>query len=58
VESGSQLANLALRVQASCMTMGQAVGITAALAVKAATKPRQITVADIRRELTRHSAIA
>ena len=55
--SSDQLANSALRVQASCMAMGQAAGVTAALAAKAGTTPSQVPLADIRRELTRHGAI-
>ena len=39
------------------MAMGQAAGITAALAAKAGTTPSQVPLADVRRELARHAAI-
>ncbi|WP_414663961.1 FAD-dependent oxidoreductase [Horticoccus sp. 23ND18S-11] len=55
--SSDQLANSALRVQASCMAMGQAAGVNAALAAKAGLTPLQVPVADVRRELARHAAI-
>ena len=55
--SSDQLANSALRVQASCMAMGQAAGATAALAAQTGTTPLQVPVANIRRELARHGAI-
>lgn len=55
--SSDQLANSALRVQASCMAMGQAAGATAALAAKSGTTPLRVPLADIRRELTKHGAI-
>lgn len=55
--SSDQLANSALRVQASCMAMGQAAGATAALAARTATTPLRVPLADLRRELTRHGAI-
>ncbi len=55
--SSDQLANSALRVQALCMAMGQAAGVTVALAAKAGTTPSQVPLADIRRELARHGAI-
>jgi hypothetical protein len=55
--SSDQLANSALRVQASCMAMGQAAGATAALAAQTGTTPLQVPVADVRRALARHGAI-
>jgi hypothetical protein len=55
--SSDRLANSALRVQASCMGMGQAAGATAALAAKAGTTPSQVPLADIRRALAEHKAI-
>ncbi len=55
--SSDQLANSALRVQASCMAMGQAAGVTAALAARAGSTPLQVPIATIRRELARHGAI-
>lgn len=55
--SSDRLANSALRVQASCMGMGQAAGANAALAAKAGVSPGQVPLADLRRELARHGAI-
>jgi len=55
--SSDRLANSALRVQASCMAMGQAAGATAALAALAATTPLSVPLADIRRSLAKHGAI-
>jgi hypothetical protein len=55
--SSDRLANSALRVQASCMAMGQAVGVNAALAARAGSSPGQVDVAAIRRELKNHGAI-
>lgn len=55
--SSDRLGNSALRVQASCMAMGQAAGATAALAVKAAASPLDVPLATIRAELTKHGAI-
>jgi hypothetical protein len=55
--SSDRLANSALRVQASCMAMGQAAGVTLALAAKRNTTPSAVPLADIRTELARHGAI-
>jgi hypothetical protein len=55
--SSDRLANSALRVQASCMAMGQAAGATAALAASKGTAPRQVPLADIRSALVKHGAI-
>jgi hypothetical protein len=55
--SSDRLANSALRVQASCMGMGQAAGANAALAAKAGVSPGQVPLAELHRELTRHGAI-
>lgn len=55
--SSDRLANSALRVQASCMAMGQAAGVTAALAARDGATPRQVSLAAIRAELTKHRAI-
>lgn len=52
-----RLANSALRVQASCMAMGQAAGVTAALAARMATTPLKVPLADIRRSLAKHGAM-
>jgi hypothetical protein len=55
--SSDRLANSALRVQASCMAMGQAAGVTAALAAKGGTTPGKVSLKSIREELARNGAI-
>ncbi|MCX6910354.1 MAG: FAD-dependent oxidoreductase, partial [Verrucomicrobia bacterium] len=55
--SSDRLANSALRVQASCMAMGQAAGATTALAARTGTAPSQVPLPDIRRALAEHGAI-
>jgi len=55
--SSDRLANSALRVQASCMGMGQAAGANAALAARSGISPGQVPLTDLRRELARHGAI-
>ncbi len=45
--SSDRLANSGLRVQASCMGMGQAAGAAAALAAKTGTTPLEVPLADI-----------
>ena len=45
-------ANSALRVQASCMAMGQAAGVVAALAAQNCCDPRVVPLSLIRRQLT------
>ena len=55
--SSDRLANSALRVQASCMAMGQAAGVMAALAASSGTTPLKVPLATIRAELTKHGAI-
>jgi len=55
--SSDRLANSALRVQASCMAMGQVAGATAALAVKYNTSPLNVSLAPIKELLTNHGAI-
>ncbi len=55
--SSDQLANSALRVQASCMAMGQAVGATAALAAQKNTTPLNVPMEDIHSMLRQHGAI-
>jgi hypothetical protein len=52
-----QLANSALRVQASCMAMGQAAGATAALAAQKNTTPLEVPLKDIHGLLRKHQAI-
>ena len=55
--SSDRLANSALRVQASCMAMGQAAGAAAALAAQGKSTPRQVSLAELRRVLREHGAI-
>jgi hypothetical protein len=55
--SSDRLANSGLRVQASCMAMGQAAGAAAALAVAKNTTPLQVPLKDIRETLRKHGAI-
>jgi len=52
-----RLANSALRVQASCMAMGQAAGAAAALAARAGVTPMSVPLADLRQTLKAHGAI-
>jgi hypothetical protein len=55
--SSDRLANSALRVQASCMAMGQAAGVTSALAAKMNLTPAKVPLADILKTLREHGAI-
>jgi len=55
--SSDRLANSGLRVQASCMAMGQAAGAAAALAVVKKTTPLKVPLKDIRNMLRKHGAI-
>jgi hypothetical protein len=55
--SSDRLANSGLRVQASCMGMGQAAGVAAALAAKAGTTPLEVPLAEIRDRLREHGQI-
>ncbi|WP_080903656.1 FAD-dependent oxidoreductase [Parabacteroides sp. Marseille-P3160] len=55
--SSDRLANSALRVQASCMGMGQAAGAAAALACKQNVTPLKVIPEDIRKLLQKHNAI-
>jgi len=55
--SSDRLANSGLRVQASCMAMGQAAGATAALAAQSDTTPLEVPLKDIRKTLRKHGAI-
>ncbi len=52
-----RLANSALRVQASCMAMGQAAGAAAALAVKGQCSPPEVPLAELKKLLRAHAAI-
>ncbi len=55
--SSDRLANSGLRVQASCMAMGQAAGVTATLAAQRGITPLDVPLEDIRRVLCEHGAI-
>lgn len=55
--SSDRLANSGLRVQASCMGMGQAAGVAAALAAKAGNTPLEIPLKEIHALLRQHGAI-
>jgi hypothetical protein len=55
--SSDRLANSALRVQASCMAMGQAAGVTSALAAKLNLAPTKVPLTDILATLRKHGAI-
>ena len=55
--SSDRLANSGLRVQASCMAMGQAAGAAAALASRNDTTPLMVALNDIRKMLLKHGAI-
>lgn len=55
--SSDRLANSGLRVQASCMGMGQAAGAAAALAVKHGTTPLEVPLKEIHDLLRGHGAI-
>ena len=55
--SSDRYANGGLRVQASCMAMGQAAGAAAALAVKKGTTPLDVPLSEIHKLLREHGAI-
>jgi len=55
--SSDRLANSALRVQASCMGMGQAAAVAAVLASKQGTTPAEVPINDIKQLLNEHGAI-
>lgn len=55
--SSDRLANSALRVQASCMAMGQAAGAMAALSASTKTAPDDLPLEEIRALLRKHDAI-
>ena len=55
--SSDRLANSGLRVQATCMAMGQAAGAAAALAASRATTPAKLPFADLAATLRKHGAI-
>ena len=55
--SSDQLANSALRVQATCMATGQAAGAAAALAVHKKTTPADVSLDELKVLLESHGAI-
>jgi len=55
--SSDRLANSGLRVQASCMAMGQAAGVAATLAAKAGGTPLDVPLKEIHDLLRAHGAI-
>ena len=55
--SSDRLSNSALRVQASCMAMGQATGVTATLAVQQKKTPLNVPLRDIKKTLVDNGAI-
>lgn len=55
--SSDRLANSGLRVQASCMAMGQIAGVTAALAAQTKSTPLKVPLQGIRGMLREHGAI-
>jgi hypothetical protein len=55
--SSDRLANSALRVQASCMGMGQAAAAAAVLAIQQGKTPGEVAVEDIKQLLKEHGAI-
>ena len=55
--SSDRLANSGLRVQASCMAMGQVAGAAAALAAAKKTPPLNVPLSELRDLLREHGAI-
>ena len=55
--SSDQLANSGLRVQASCMGMGQAAGVAATLAAKSGATPLKVPLTEIHAMLRKHGQI-
>jgi len=55
--SSDRLANSGLRVQASCMAMGQAAGAAAALAAQKNTTPHAVPLSELKALLKSHGAI-
>jgi len=55
--SSDRLSNSALRVQASCMAMGQVAGATAALAVQQKATPLNVSLKGIKKTLVDNGAI-
>ena len=55
--SSDRLANSALRVQASCMGMGQAAAAAAVLASRQGISPQEVDIAEVKELLKTHGAI-
>ena len=55
--SSDRLANSALRVQASCMGMGQAAGVAAVLSSKQGISPAEVDIDEVKELLKKHGAI-
>ena len=55
--SSDRLANSGLRVEASCMGMGQAAGVAATLAAKAGTTPLEVPLDEIHSLLRKYGQI-
>jgi len=55
--SSDRLANSALRVQASCMGMGQAAAVTAFLSIQQGMTPAKITPSLVKKTLKEYGAI-
>ncbi|PCJ62035.1 MAG: FAD-dependent oxidoreductase [Planctomycetota bacterium] len=55
--SSDRLANSALRIQASCMAMGQAAGVMASLSARNNIEVSQLKISEIHQHLVEHNAI-
>jgi hypothetical protein len=55
--AGDQQASSAYRVQASCMAMGQAAGVMAALSAHSGVEPEQLAIDDIHEALRAYGAV-
>src|SRR5690606_18711721 len=55
--SGDQEANSAYRVQASCMAMGQAAGVLAAMSARTGTPPQSLPIREVHAVLRQEGAI-
>ena len=55
--ASDQLANSALRVQATCMAVGQVAGVLSALSVRTNTTPAELLLNTIKKLLREHNAI-